>query len=438
MVQFHRVEPVQGVNIGQALLGGLQTYQGVKRREAQEGRAQAQEGRAQTTADAETAQRFERERAFTASAIEGKPLDFQRQHLSERIALIDKRGGDSSTTQRLLAMYESGDPAQIEKANFAVSEARQQGETQGYLKPQEVARPKIDPYSGLVQGSPEHQAFARERLKKKGGTTVVVGAGEGAEVKELGKLRAKDLQNIREKGDLARSNLTSLDILNNTDVKQGALEPFKQSIAAWGDSLGIDTSKLANVPAGQSFSAESGKVVLNAMQAQKGPQTESDMKQIRSTVAVLGNTPEANTFINNAARATSMRAIHKQEFFDNFLDDKGTTKGANKAWNEYEGNSPLVSRFKNTKTGLPIFFHEFEQDAIQRSEEGSATQAGFTPTRKQILKQWRKMNRGRKTFKVDRKKQPEIPPLIRRRPMQPAQPPQLNQFPQSLAGLGDR
>lgn len=379
------IQPVQAIDYGQILRQGMGMYQdisGIQRQQKQD--------------EIEASERFNKERTIVGAALEGKDPEFAKSYLSKRLETLTSEGRNTDNTQKLLNMYASNDPSQINKANFHMVEARKEGQALGYL-PKDPKQPVIFQEAARIfpnDVQAQNKYIREARFKPQSLTTVNLG-GERTEQKELGKIRARGFEKVIESGDLAQGNLNSLDILDNVDVQSGKLEPFKQSIAAWGQSMGMDTSRLANVAAGQSFTAESSKVVLNAMQAQKGPQTESDMRQIRTTVSNLGNAPEANSFINNAARATSLRAIEKRDFYNNYLAEKDTLKGVSKAWNEFGGNAPLVSKYKSPKTGLPIFFHEFERDAIARSEAGNNLQPGFTPTRKQIMTSWRNNNRGK-------------------------------------------
>ena len=207
-------------------------------------------------------------------------------------------------------------------------------------------------------------AYDKQYVKMAPGTQVTVDTGK-AQTKEQEELRKRGVaryDKVSEAADVAEKNLYNLDLLDNMEVGQGALEPIKQGIAKWGEAFGVDTKKLANVPAGQAYTAIAGSVVLDVMASQKGPQTESDMKQIRSTVANLGKDPAANKFLNNAARAVSKRAIEKRDFYDNYLDVNDTLKGAQKAWNDHIRDVPLISKgLKNKRTGLPVFYHDFEE-----------------------------------------------------------------------------
>jgi hypothetical protein len=233
----------------------------------------------------------------------------------------------------------------------------------------------------IPKGSAEYRKIVKDYLTRSG-DKISIDLGTKTEASEMAKSSVRRYDKIQEQAEVARQNIYSLDVLDNIDVSTGRAEPMKQRLAAWGKSMGINTDKLANVPAGEAYTAEAGKVVLNAMAAQKGPQTESDMRQIRTTVAGLGKSPEANSFINNSARAMSLRKIEQAEFYDNYYNKNDTLKGASKAWNDYKRNTPMVSN-KLKSNGLPVFYYQFSNDM-------ESINPGIT--REEILLEWQKQH----------------------------------------------
>lgn len=390
------IQPVRGPDFGRLIQQGIQTFgavQGLQQRQQQAERREEIDEltrgiqtdptklaqlqvldperalRIQQSQDIvqrqqiEADERFRQERPLIASQIVGLPQSEQIRIVSSQVERVRQRGGDASRTQGLLDLLQ-GTPEQFQEAQGFIQNAIAQGEREGFLKPQAQAGGQQTSLvrnaiaSGLVPGTKEFQDFVRTGTLRPS-TQVTIG-GEVTEQTELAKIRAKRFADITEKADVARGNLASLDILDTIDVSTGRAEPMKQAIAAWASSLGVDVSALANVPAGEAFTAEAGKTVLQAMAAQKGPQTESDMRQIRTTVAGLGKDPRANKFINNSARALSLRAIEHQEFQENFLTEKDTLKGVGKAWTRHIREVPMISKVLKTPEGLPLFFHEFE------------------------------------------------------------------------------
>lgn len=244
------------------------------------------------------------------------------------------------------------------------------------LKDQEGAKPSIKAgvspsgEAGFFAVTPEGATQIPGITPVKKVPLVQIGGGR-EEQKELAKLRAQDLSTLRAKGSEAEEQITSLNILENIDVSTGAAEPMKQSIANFAEAFGIDASSLADVAQGQAFTAEAGKVVLRVLATQKGPQTDNDRANIAKTISRLGNRPEANVFINNAARATAERTIEQRDFFDNWLDQNDTLKGASSAWNKHKKDTPMVSQFVRNEAGLPVFFFRF-RDRVRQANQGAS------------------------------------------------------------------
>ena len=211
------------------------------------------------------------------------------------------------------------------------------------------------------------------------GTTINVGSGN-EEQKAYGKHLVKTFEGVQEAADIAFTANRELEMLRNIDVNQGAGESFKANIASWGIALGVDPSTLGlpDPTNAQSYIALSKKMLLSAMAAQKGPQTEADMKVIADTIAKLDNQNEANQFIIDASIAVNNRRIAKAKFFDQRMTDKGTFKGANSAWSTAMGKTPFMA--PNAKTGRPVFYDQWLKDA-------GTNNPGMSPA--DLREQWR-------------------------------------------------
>jgi hypothetical protein len=256
---------------------------------------------------------------------------------------------------------------------------------QGEAKPETTtALEKNIVAAGFVKGTPEFQKEMTKQMSKSSTTINLGDKGVGKEQEELAKIRAKQLSQYQEDRDIAIDVNQSLDVLENIDVNTGALEPAKQGLAAFGKAFGIDTSGIANVSAAEAFNAEAKKMVLSVKATQKGPQTDKDENTIASTVANLGNTKEGNQFVINSSRALSNRKIERADFFDNFLDENETLKGANRAWAKFKRSTPMVSSKLKSPLGLPVFFYEFEKKVRNANPDAS---------RADILEAWRASNK---------------------------------------------
>ena len=294
---------------------------------------------------------------------------------------------NTEETDLAISAYESGD---IQGAQQLIDGSLNLGRQLGIIKTTAADKPQIK--EGIIPagqpGAGESGFFAVTPtsatqipgIQPAARTPLVqIGAG-GKEQEELAKLRAKSLTTLREKGDEAEQQIASLNILDNIDVSTGAAEPMKQAIAGFAEGFGIDASGLANIAAGQAFTAEAGKVVLRVLATQKGPQTDNDRANIAKTIKRLGNAPEANAFIGDAARATASRTIEQRDFFDNYLGQNDTLKGAASAWNKQKRDVPMVSQFVKTPEGLPVFFFRFDQRVRESNPDAS---------KEQIMEAWK-------------------------------------------------
>lgn len=244
---------------------------------------------------------------------------------------------------------------------------------------------------GLKPGTPEFQAAV---IKGRPSTSITIG-GEKKEQEELAKIRVSQLGRFQEERETAIDTNQSLDVLENIDVNTGALEPFKQAMASFGKAFGLDTSRLANVSGGESFNAEAKRLILAVKASQKGPQTDKDENTIAETVANLGNTPEGNTFIMNSARALNNRRIERADFFEEFLEGKGTLKGSNRAWSKFKRETPMVSAHQRTAEGLPVFFYKFADNV----REATVAAGKEKPSNELILRAWRLREKDAKALK---------------------------------------
>ena len=219
--------------------------------------------------------------------------------------------------------------------------------------------------------------------------TINVGSGETVEQKELSKAMVASYTKVQEKGDVARDMIFSLDKLYAMDdLNTGALAPLQQSLGQMANALGMNDDLIktylnTNVSQGQTFIAETASMILKIMATQKGPQTNEDRIQIAKTIADLGNTPEANRFINNSARAIARRDINRAEFEQEHYDRTNSVKGSTQAWRKSIGGVPMISKHQRDSVGLPLFYHDFF-DAVKNAPENENV------SNKDILKAWKK------------------------------------------------
>lgn len=112
----------------------------------------------------------------------------------------------------------------------------------------------------------------------------------------------------------ARSNNDQLTALDNIDLKTGfgteALAALSSPFAALGYKPAEKYTKSV-----ESFRSIVNDQQLNKQMQQAGVQTEGDAKRSMATLAQLGNTPEANAFIKDYARAVNNAVLAKAQFY---------------------------------------------------------------------------------------------------------------------------
>jgi hypothetical protein len=147
---------------------------------------------------------------------------------------------------------------------------------------------------------------------------------------------------VLEQGRAATSMAANLDALKNIDLKTGWGTEAKASAASVLMGLGI-APKNAEIFASntQKFQSVAMDRLLTNLQAQKGPQTEGDSTRAQSTFAQLKNTPEANSFISDFARAKANMDIRKASFYQEALPlatNQGDLNEIDRRWARMQGS----------------------------------------------------------------------------------------------------
>lgn len=133
-----------------------------------------------------------------------------------------------------------------------------------------------------------------------GGTTVNVGAGEGAFEKETGKAMAQQFQGIVDQGVKARRNMQ--DIMQLQQALSGVPAGAAGKIAAFASNLGID------VPGGDDAAAASAlieRIIPGQRPPGSGPMTDKDAEMYRSALPKLMQTPGGRQKIIDTMAATA-------------------------------------------------------------------------------------------------------------------------------------
>mgnify|MGYP003333912219 CR=1 FL=1 len=173
--------------------------------------------------------------------------------------------------------------------------------------------------------------------------SVTIPPQERSEQGKRGEMLVQEYKDISNAAKLATKSLPSLQIqegIIDAGFKTGFGAPAQKAAASVLGALGItDAEKFATNA--QTFYSASQGAVLQKQLEQKGPQTESDAQRITATGAQLGNTPEANKFIINVAKAQFKRDIKQRNFYDDWWSKNKTYDGAENAWMTGEGAKSL-------------------------------------------------------------------------------------------------
>jgi hypothetical protein len=185
--------------------------------------------------------------------------------------------------------------------------------------------------------------------------TVVMPPQEKAEQGERGKMLVKQYEGVSESAKVATRTLPALETQANV-LDKG----FKTGFGTDAQKVGASLLGALGVPEAAKFATDA-QTFLGAAQAavlqrqleQKGPQTEADAQRISQTGAQLGNTPEANRFMIDVAKAQLKRDIEQRNFYDKWWKENKTYDGAEDAWFTGEGGKSLFDRADLKKYATP-------------------------------------------------------------------------------------
>lgn len=180
------------------------------------------------------------------------------------------------------------------------------------------------------------------------------------------------LANVRLARDLNRAGVT------------GRFAETQAAVGSVLSALGADGKAVQKAQTIEQLRGILERSVLAEQTQQKGTQTEGDAQRIRASVGSITNTQEANDFLLRAAEAQFLRKQERQQFFDAYRDKTGKYTGAEAAWNKSLQETPLIAT--NPKTGKPMFFNEFVEEA-KRLNGGSVPMDA-------VLRDWRSRAKG--------------------------------------------
>jgi hypothetical protein len=242
---------------------------------------------------------------------------------------------------------------------------REQGKALVGTLPKEPAAPAPTELSKLQReinalppGDPlRAQLEARQRVltTPPQGAKVVLPPQEKAEQGKRGELLVEQYKAVSNAARTAQRMLPSLETQANI-LDQGFKTGFGTDVQKVGASflgaLGVpEAAKFATNA--QTFLAASQDAVLAKQLEQKGSQSNADADRITQTGTQLGNTPEANRFIIDVAKAQLKRDIAQRNFYDDWWKKNKTYDGAEDAWSTGEGNKSLFDSPELRKYAAP-------------------------------------------------------------------------------------
>lgn len=161
---------------------------------------------------------------------------------------------------------------------------------------------------------------------------------------------------VIEAGRAASTMTASLDALKSFNMNTGWGTEAKAHAASVLTGLGIapDNAKLFATNT-QKFQAVAMDRLLTVLQAQKGPQTEGDSTRAQQTFAQLKNTPEANQFIADFARAKANMDARRAQFYQEALplaQQAGDLNEIDRRWAKIQGSiwaDPVLQPYLRSK-----------------------------------------------------------------------------------------
>jgi len=223
---------------------------------------------------------------------------------------------------------------------------KQQGRVSTVSDPEELRALGVpSDFKGIVQ----RDATGKLHVQKFGPETQVNidNKGESEQAKELGRLNAKAIDELRKAGDDAPAQISKLNLLGKMldDVKTGALAPAQANIARYGKAFGLSDEVVREflhadprLPATQQAATKLINEMTVGMIGQgKFPAnnfSDADRRFITDIFPNIANEPEANKLAVEVQKRMQRRMIEKAESWDRYSE-----------WQERTGKQPSYEKF---------------------------------------------------------------------------------------------
>jgi hypothetical protein len=234
----------------------------------------------------------------------------------------------------------------------------------------------------------QNPAFTQAQLNKAAAgaarSTVILPPQEKAEQTERGKFLVEDYKTVTNAARVAARTLPAIEVnldLIDQGFKTGFGTEVQKGAANILGALGVKNANEFATNA-QVFQAKANEAVLQRQLEQKGPQTESDAQRITQTNAQLTNTPEANKFILDVAKAQLKRDIEQRNFYDSWFTKNKTYDGAEGAWYTGDGGKSIFERPELKK-------YNIQTGASPQRQGSQQTTGGLSPAEQAELESLR-------------------------------------------------
>jgi hypothetical protein len=176
-------------------------------------------------------------------------------------------------------------------------------------------------------------------------------------------MEGKAFQDVLQRGMDAQNMNGTLRSMMESPAITGPTQDYRASANAFFSDMGIPIppEKINQISNLDQYKAMQGKLVLEELMKQKGPQTEGDAKRAQQTYGSIKNLPDANRFVLKYRLALNEREAVISDLAEQYRQKTGKIDGWRQEVNKYVRSTPLAA--PNPKTGRLVFWNEFVEAA---------------------------------------------------------------------------
>lgn len=257
-------------------------------------------------------------------------------------------------------------------------------------KPRDVGPLETVDEGGVPILRPRAEAIGKQGyVKPAPSTNVTIGAPavEPEANKVYAKVLGEEFSDVVKQGRAAGDTLDQLRAVRASPAITGpgadAVAGITQTLAAIG--VPVSERALTNAANVRQLGAMVGGVVLAKQIEQVGPQTDSDRKAIKETLAQTSDVKVVRDAVIDFQIALAERKQMRADFYKAYRSRTGKIEGAEDDWNKFSRSTPLVTT--NPKNNRLVFFHNFREVYLQGNPSA---------TDEEVLTEWRGVSGGRK------------------------------------------